>query len=81
MKIKLSETREIEVTPRLLAQAFWEMDNDAQAEFFDHLWNVSEGKLKDQMENVACFTDGLSLNALRAMMEIGKNATERDGKL
>lgn len=77
MKVQLIETRSVEVTPRLLAQAFWELDNEAQAEFFDHLANVSDGRLEDQMQNVALFTDNLSLKAIQAMASIGKDAAER----
>lgn len=77
MRVQLTETRSVEVTPRLLAQAFWEMDNTEQAEFFDHLANVSDGRLEDQMQNVALFTDNLSLKAIQAMASIGKDAAER----
>ena len=78
MKIKTQETKEIEVTPELLAQMFWEMDNNQQAEFFDALAKVSNGLLSDQMTNVASFTDGLTQRALDAMVIIGNCAKSRD---
>ena len=77
MKMQITENKIIDVTPELLAKMFWEMDNDQQAEFFDALSKVSDGKLLEQMENVAFFTDSLSLKALEAMTAIGKCAAER----
>ena len=78
MKITTKETKEIEVTPELLAQIFLEMDNDQQAEFFDALAKISNGMLSDQMTNVASFTDGLTQRALDAMVIIGNCAKSRD---
>ena len=78
MKITTKETKEIEVTPELLAQMFWEMNNDQQAEFFDALAKVSNGLLSYQMTNVASFTDGLTQRALDAMVIIGNCAKSRD---
>ena len=78
MKIKTQETKEIEVTPELLAQMFWEMDNNQQAEFFDALAKVSNGLLSDQITNIASFTDGLTQRALDAMVIIENCAKSRD---
>lgn len=82
MKIKITETKEVEATPRILAQAFWGLDNGAQAEFFDHLANLAGENLAPQMEVIACYTDNLSLSAITAMAEIGREAQNRlDGEL
>jgi len=77
MKIKITETKVIDVTPQILAEAFWELDNDEQAIFFDHLATVSKGLLEDQMQAVSSFAGGRSLKALEAMISIGKDAAER----
>lgn len=78
MILLINETKTIDATPELLAQMFWEMDNDQQAEFFDALAKVSNGLLSDQMTNVASFTDGLTQRALDAMVIIGNCAKDRD---
>ncbi len=80
MKIQIKENKEIEVSPELLAKIFWEMDNDQQAEFFDALSKVADGALSDQMENVAFFTDSLSMRALNAMIVIGECAAKRNAE-
>lgn len=77
MKIITKETKEVEVTPELLAQIFWQMDNDEQGEFFDALHKIAGDKLSEQMNCVANFTDSLSMRALNAMIVIGKDASER----
>ncbi len=77
MKIEFTEKKIIDVTPELLAKMFWEMDNEQQAQFFDELSRVSGGELANQMDNVAFYTDSLSLRALEAMVIIGKRAAER----
>lgn len=77
MKLKVTETKYVEASPRLIAQAFWEMDNEQQAEFFDHLYNVAGVNFESQMDVVANSTDNLTLDALRAMEKIGKSAIER----
>jgi len=78
MKIQITENKVIDVTPELLAQMFWEMDNDQQAVFFDALSKIANGMLSEQMTNVAFFTDSLSSRALNAMIVIGECATKRN---
>ncbi len=77
MKIKISETKEVETTPEILAKIFWEMNNEQQAEFFDCLAKISNGELSEQMEYVAHYTESLTSKALHAMENIGRSARER----
>lgn len=42
---RVSVTADIDVTPQQLAQLFWNMDSDDQANFYAELHRVSEGKL------------------------------------
>lgn len=77
MQIVINEKRTIEVTPEVLAEIFWNMDNDEQAQFFHCLSVKADGKLDEQMEIVALNTDSLSQKALLAMAQIGYNAIER----
>ncbi len=77
MKILIKEEKTIDITPELLAKAFWSLDNIQQADFFDHLEKMADGNLETQMETVALFTDNLSLNAIKAMAAIGRDALDR----
>ena len=64
----------VKVTPQLLAQWFWELDEEAQREFFDELGRVSneDGSLESQMLFVRA--RHISGRALRAMEAIGGNS-------
>ncbi len=77
MKIKMSKTEEVDVTPELLAKLFWEMNNDEQAEFFHALAVVSGSELTEQMDYVANYTESLTSKALHTMEVIGRHARTR----
>ena len=77
MKIDITETKKVDVTPELLAKIFWQMDNDDQAKFFHELALIAGDNLEGQMEYVARFTDSLSHKALTAMTAIGMEAKVR----
>ncbi len=47
-RIEISTVRKVEVTPRLLAELWWAMDDDGQARFFCHVASFAEGRLADQ---------------------------------
>lgn len=34
----------VPITPRLLAEAFWNLDSNEQANFFEELYNILDGK-------------------------------------
>jgi hypothetical protein len=72
MQIKTTKTETIEVTPELLAEAFWEMDARQQADFFNYLFCLTTKEdFEQQMFNcsqLACD------DAKLIMSEIGKAA-------
>lgn len=49
IKIELTEKKLIEVTPRLLAEIFWNLNHQEQADFFDHLGNIAGDDLEPQL--------------------------------
>ena len=68
--IKTTVTQLVEVTPKQLAEIFWEMDGDDQAEFFQQLFLVSDFQMLDtQMYSVSVVATEY---AKRAMHLIGK---------
>lgn len=73
-KIKTTTTTTVEVTPKQLAEIFWEMDDDEQAEFFQQLFVVSGlPNLDNQMYAVS---KSATEYALRTMYTIGKYGEE-----
>lgn len=42
---RVSVTTDIDVTPQQLAQLFWNMDSDEQANFYAELNHIADGKL------------------------------------
>ena len=72
MKITMKKTETIEVTPILLAEAFWGMDMQEQAEFFSHLFSIAtKDDFQQQMLNCANIA---GVDAKVIMAEIGKAA-------
>lgn len=69
MTNKIFKTVEVgvDVTPKDLAEVFWEMNNHQQAEFFNHLGDISGLRLRGQMRSVR---DSGELN------ELGRRAIE-----
>lgn len=61
MKIFKTVEVGVDITPMDLAEAFWEMDIHQQAEFFNHLGDISGIRLPEQMRSVS---DSGELNAL-----------------
>ena len=41
MKLKITRQTEVTVTPEFLAEMFWEMNADEQAEFFNHIGELT----------------------------------------
>lgn len=75
MELKITKTEKVEFTPELLAACFWEMDSEAQREFFDELGrlsNVGNGDFETQMSFVRA--RNISQRALNVMEVIGGNS-------
>jgi hypothetical protein len=60
-----------ELTPELLAKAFWEMCSDEQARFYNHLDEVAGYKAYFQLQYIT-EDDGLTLAGRRVMQAIGE---------
>jgi len=72
--IKTTVTQMVEITPKQLAEIFWEMDGDDQAEFFQQLFVVSDFQMLDnQMYSVSVVATEY---AKRVMHLIGKYGEE-----
>lgn len=72
--IKITTTQLIEASPKQLAEIFWELDGNGQAEFFHQLFLVSDFQLLDnQMYYVGKVATEY---ALRVMHTIGKYGEE-----
>jgi len=67
---------EVSLTGKETAEAFWHLDNDEQAKFFNYLGSISQVKLPFQMQFIS---DSKELNEFgRAAMEIiGNYAYDR----
>lgn len=71
---KVTATTTFEITPKQLAEAFWELDSMEQADFFQHLFVVSGfPNLDNQMYEVGKFATEY---AGRVMSCIGKYGGE-----
>jgi len=72
MKILLNDQIELdELSPEMIAEAFWELDDTQQAKFYNHLADLaSEWNLSMQMQYI---TDNkeLTLGGRRVMGKIG----------
>ncbi len=77
-KIKVNVSGEVDLFPADLASAFWQLDSDEQAGFFNNLAAVAGSELPFQMQFV---TDSRCLNAFGriAMDTIGNFSQERVG--
>lgn len=75
MKIKVTGEREIEATPRLLAEIFWGMNSLEQADFFHELGGVVE---EDHLDNPNSYSHGEMqwLGMTQAIKERGKQAQD-----
>ena len=73
MTICIKREMEISIhpTPEELAGVFWGMGSDQQAEFFNHLYEITNNRLCFQLQAV---TDepGLNANGRYAMILIGE---------
>lgn len=79
MKIQTTTTQTIEVTPKLLAEIFWEMDMQQQADFFDHLGSIAEEKLlREQIWNMvySAETERTTRETMRTIGGIMSSAPE-----
>ena len=72
MKVLINETIELDaLTPEMIADAFWQLDDTEQARFYNHLANVaSDWNLSMQMQYI---TDNkeLTYGGRRVMAKIG----------
>lgn len=77
MTTEIKRAMEISIapTPEELAEVFWSMNSGQQADFFSHLYEISENRLCFQLQAV---TDepGLDANGRRAMQLIGEYSEE-----
>ena len=73
MKIEITEKKVIDVTPRVLAVAFWEMEAEQQAEFFGHLFDIADKE--DFEQQILYCAYNASEGAKKVMVEIGKAAS------
>jgi hypothetical protein len=72
MKVLVNETIEIdEVDPEMLAEAFWDMDSDKQARFFNHLDKIADFYFPFQLQSITD-NNGLTLAGRRVMQAIGE---------
>lgn len=73
-KLTITTVSQVDVTPKQLAEFFWEMDAKEQAEFFQQLFVVAGfPNLDNQLYAVSkCATE----YALRTMYTIGKYGEE-----
>lgn len=72
--IKTTSIQLVEITPKQLAEIFWEMDGDDQAEFFHQLFLVSDFQLLDTQMHSASIV--ATEYAKRVMHTIGKYGEE-----
>lgn len=70
MKVIIDEKIQ-ELTPELLAQAFWNMGSDEQARFYNELDAVADFKFPFQLQWIT-EDDGLTLAGRRVMQAIGE---------
>ncbi len=72
-KLKVNIKSEVELFPGDIASAFWQLDGDEQAGFFNNLAALAGSKLIYQLQFV---TDSRCLNAFgrEAMAQIGNYA-------
>jgi hypothetical protein len=71
MKCIDKENKIVEITPELLAEAFWNMDSGEQAMFYNSLDSDAEGMLVFQLQAITD-GDGLTLGGRRVMQSIGE---------
>jgi len=74
MKIEITEKKVIDVTPKTLAQIFFEMTSNQQRDFFEHVASYFDGRdFDNQMYHVV--SDDMSEEAKEIMRIIGKAAS------
>lgn len=67
MRLTIKRQVEVTVTPELLAEAFWNMDADEQAEFFNEIGNLTnKDEWLTQVEAIL-ESDTLDKDGLRRM--------------
>lgn len=73
---KLNRTITVEVTPtaKEIAECFWSMDAEGQCEFFNHLSEVSEGRMPFQLQAVTD-EESLTFNGRYIMQLMGDYAS------
>ena len=59
-----------ELTPKLLAEVFWNMDSAEQATFFNELDTVADFHYPFQLQSIT-ENDGLTLKGRRVMQQMG----------
>jgi len=60
-----------DLTPEILAKAFWNMDSTEQSRFFNHLDEIANFKFPFQLQGITD-EDGLTLAGRRVMQSIGE---------
>ena len=78
MHIKLYTEQTIAITPKIMAEAFFQMDDTQQREFFEEMVKVWDGKDFDSQMWHVTHNGEISWEALELMRVIGMN-TERIG--
>lgn len=71
VKVKLYDVQTIEVTPQILAEAFYAMDNIEQVDFFEAMAEVWKDKDFDNQMLYVSRTLGMSNGAREIMRIIG----------
>lgn len=77
MDIKVESTQTVELTPEIMAKAFWAMGSDGQAAFFDELGKVVE---QDHITNAKSYSCG-ELQWCYLKDELRKPGMERANKM
>jgi hypothetical protein len=70
---------DVEFTPEEIARAFWDLDSEGQAEFFNRLSEISQGDLPMQLQYVTD-DDGLTNKGRWSMELIGAYSKKEVGE-
>jgi len=72
MSIIINKDIELDcLTPEMLAEAFWEMNSEEQARFYNHLDEIADFHFPFQMQSITD-DDGITLAGRRVMQCIGE---------
>ena len=77
MKVEIKESKVLDVTPKLLAQIFWEFDHQEQANFFHYLAAIAGENIEPQIYHAVFFAD-TSPECRQAMRDFGENLVKAE---